>query len=166
MPGYVPARPAAGAIIATDWGQETHDRLYLPKGLVASGSALVLPSATATILDVRNLVSGNAAWLQPDNQTLKCPIGASGWYLAIAFVTVSGVPVGTYLRLTVLRNGGTYAGNSGAYIGIGTYLEATAWIQVNDGDTVSAQGWASAASSSWTVNRLALIRNANAPAST
>jgi hypothetical protein len=162
MPASIPTRPAAGAVIDTAWGQDVHDRVYTPKGITAAGTALLLPANTHTILNLSSRNTGNAAWLQPDNQSLKCPIGQSGYYQFEAFVSASSVGVGIGMQLRINRNGGVLVGNSTGAMGtIVTYLGASGIFSLADGDLLTLTGWCAAANASWSVQRFTVWRIAD-----
>jgi hypothetical protein len=160
MPATVPSRPAAGAVIATDWGQDMHDRMYLPKGVIANGTAVVLPANVLTNLNLSGRSAGNAAWTVGDGISLRVPVGQSGWFDIAAFLTVSAVAAGAYMRIGMYRGGSLLVGTS--VVTVGT---AVTWIafpagfwQGNDGDTFTMQGWCSVANASVSVGRLSIRR--------
>lgn len=162
MPASIPTRPAAGAVIDTAWGQDVHDRIYSPKGIIASGTAVVVPAATLTNLNLSVRSGGDPAWLVGDGISLRVPVGKSGWFACSVFVTISSAAAGVALRLGLYRNGSLMAGaNSNAIGTTVSWMAFPVYVQGSDGDTFTLQGYSSAANASFSVARLSIIRSSD-----
>lgn len=100
-----PDRPVDDAEIATDWGQEIHDRTFAPAGYEAHGSAVTVTTTVTQIpIDVADQDPGG--YLDLAANSAEIPADRAGLYLVIArFDSSSGVD-GDGVRVYVRRNGG------------------------------------------------------------
>jgi len=75
-------RPADGGPIATDWGQDVHDRVYDPKGdYSGSGTTLSLTTSVQKC-DIGDGIPGSpGGWLDASQDRLVVPSGEGGVYL-------------------------------------------------------------------------------------
>lgn len=108
----LPDRPVDGEDIATDWGQDVHDRVFAAKGCWLHGT---LQSVDATLekLNLDNADDDPGSWLDAANDRAEVPTGAEGLYhVSVDFNSVNGDD-GDLVRGFLYLNGA----NVGAAVG-------------------------------------------------
>lgn len=155
----VPDRPVTLTTIASEWGQEVHDRVFAPKGCKVSGTAITMAGAGAqSTLDLSTAVDDPGGWLGTDE--LVVPDEAEGLYtVSLRCNTVDGASDKTRIFLRV--NGAEVArgiednsGSTNVPLSVSTHLELVA----TDSIDVRAQQVGSGARADVRVVELSLIR--------
>jgi hypothetical protein len=80
----VPTRPSTGGPVESVWGQEVHDRIFLPAGGIFRGGAAVGVAPAKCKLTA---LSDPGGWLS-GGDTLVCPADAEGVYLVAASMRI------------------------------------------------------------------------------
>lgn len=107
----LPDRPVAGAEIATDWGQEIHDRVLAPKGVQAHGAAGRTVDTTPAGLDLDTADEDPGGWLV-GGDIVEVPTGAEGLYVINPHYYVTGGTTGQEIVATMALNGPVVTGTS------------------------------------------------------
>jgi hypothetical protein len=161
-----PSRPVSGEAIATDWGQEIHDRTFSPKGCRVHGGSVSM-GATAhslKILDLSSVDDDPGGWLDAANDRLEVPADAGGIYTVACLVRSGSGVDGELIRAFVYVNGSeaTRALEScetGVEITIA--LGAALHLALSPGDLITIRSYRVAgtgATPSCSVHGLSLIR--------
>lgn len=158
MPAVLPARPVAGAVVATDWGDEIHDRvLDKVSGTKYAGPATSLPSSawTALTLATRN---GGGTWLS-GTTLLQIPAGRSGLYLIAACGSIDGLAAGVSALVRLAWAGSSSPLAHPAIVaGRSAYWSGALIAALNDGHTFGVEINPSAAGGTGTVWRIVATR--------
>ncbi len=140
----LPTRPVAGAEIATEWGQEIHDRVLAPKGVIAHGAAGRTVSTTPAGLDLDTADSDPGGWLV-GGDIIEVPTGAEGLYLVNPSYYVTGGTTGQEIAATIALNGPIIAGVAIPCItSVSTQGNFSLVLTLAAGDQISAQARKSA----------------------
>lgn len=84
----LPDRPVDGAEIATEWGQEIHDRVFAPKGCILTGTAVSIADNTFAVIPLDNAADDPGGWHDATNDRAEVPVGAEGLYdMLVRFVS-------------------------------------------------------------------------------
>lgn len=153
----IPTRPVAGATVATAWGQDVHDRIYTPKGIIAWGPIVNAPADFAT-LAVDSVIAGSAALLVANQIVIPTALGGL-YHASLLFEARFGTAPGAdwWADLSDIANN--------PYIRIGNLKPAAniAWvagsavIPAPNGITLRVQ-WRGLVPTSVQVMRLSVIR--------
>lgn len=168
MPAVIPPKPVAGAMVDAAWGGDMHDRMYNPKGIVATGVNTTVAQGTNVLVDLSGTNSGNSAWHAGNVKELTCPVGHSGWYHCELFMqVVAGPAQGTPMRARILRDGGVMvAGGAPVISATGTtYLTVCGTFLIADGDVLTVDAFCPVAMTV-SIPRFSVLRAMNAVAST
>lgn len=90
----LPDRPVDGEDIATEWGQEIHDRVLAPKGVRAHGAGEQTVNTTIEKLNLDVADQDPGVWLDAANDRLVVPSGAEGLYVGTAVITFRNTNAG------------------------------------------------------------------------
>ena len=134
----IPTRPAAGADVETDWGQEIHDRVFAPKGTRVRGAATSVGS-TVEQLPLEEALDDPGGWHTPASHLVEVPTDGGGLYLVSLRVQADESDAVT--RFYLYLNGAAVTGQG--LIGEGsTSVAGTIFqpMELADGDQLTA--WA------------------------
>jgi hypothetical protein len=161
----MPTRPSGGGPIATDWGQDVHDRIFDPEGDRITSVTNITISTTNVKLDLGDGVPGSpGGWLDQANDRAVCPAGKGGVYYVVATVRAISIPLDNACRANVFKNGVSLDEMHCSIVGIGSgnaaYNHMCAWLQMAAGDylEVWANSTSAAGSQQARVNFLKLLR--------
>jgi hypothetical protein len=99
----LPDRPVDDAEIATDWGQEIHDRVFAPKGCVLAGGPVTLGDNTLDQIEIDTIGEDPGGWLV--DPYAEVPVGAEGLYSLSAAFQTDDLDSGASIRCYVQVNG-------------------------------------------------------------
>lgn len=154
----IPTRPASGAIVATAWGGDIHDRAFTPQGAQGSGAGLSVTTEAKLPLDTLGM--GNPAYLDVANSQLKVPANGAGLY-ALAY-TIGIASTALYVRARLFRNGAAFSGGGASFQGstsVTQYMGASLVLALSDLDTLEIRGSADAAdAATLTIVRFSIVR--------
>jgi hypothetical protein len=105
----VPARPVSGAVIASAWGTDVHDRIYTPKGVVVNGAQITNPT-NFNPLPIDAVLAGDAAYANLASDVIAIPAGRDGLYQCSALVTAVSLAAAEIAWVELLHNGTVIAG--------------------------------------------------------
>ncbi len=105
----LPDRPVDGAEIATDWGQEIHDRTFAPSGCQVHSSSAVSCGTTPTQLNLDVVDEDPGGFLVAASDRITIPTGREGLYqVFVQGNSVNGsAGSGFQTRCFLLKNGAT-----------------------------------------------------------
>lgn len=98
-----PDRPVDGAEIATDWGQEIHDRVFAPKGCILAGDPVTVADNTLVQIPITDAIEDPGGWLS--SPVAEVPTGGEGIYMGSMTFTTDDLDSGASLRCYVKVNG-------------------------------------------------------------
>jgi hypothetical protein len=101
----IPDRPVDYAEIATDWGQEIHDRTFAPKGCVLVGAGVSVADNTFVTIPITGAAEDPGGWYDAVNHRAEAPTGAEGLYVVSAVFQTDDLDSASSLRCYLYRNG-------------------------------------------------------------
>ena len=101
----VPDRPVDGAEIATDWGQEIHDRTFAPKGCLLAGAGVTVADNTFVNLPITSAIEDPGGWHDSVNDRAEVPPDAEGLYVFDSLFETDDLDSAASLRCYVYLNG-------------------------------------------------------------
>lgn len=106
----LPDRPADAEDIATDWGQEIHDRVFAPKGCLVHGGTVSSNISPVNTLPIDTADDDPGGWMDAANDRLVAPPGAEGLYILYCRATSTGGSTGDSVRVLLYVNGSFVVG--------------------------------------------------------
>jgi hypothetical protein len=135
----VPDRPVSGELIEAEWGQETHDATFSPKGARVHGTSSTLTGTTSVQLDLSTGDDDPGGWLGTDQ--IEVPTGADRLYLLSLRCTSTSGEDGTSVRVYVMVNGAEVARfQEDCDTGIQITINGTIELDLSAGDIVTIRG--------------------------
>ncbi len=105
----LPDRPVDGAEIATDWGQEIHDRVLAASGCDVWSSTANTVGGTINTLPLNMTHEDPGGYLVGASNRVDIPTGKEGLYLLIARLNAVNGATTTDTRGTIYLNGSEIA---------------------------------------------------------
>jgi hypothetical protein len=159
----IPDRPVDGAEIATEWGQEIHDRVFAPKGTnLRNTTGVTVADNTQVTLPITGVIDDPGGWYDSTNHRAEVPTDAEGLYILSAVFGTDDLDEASECRGYVLVNGALAFMATGAGEGAtALQIPVVGLLVVSAGDqiTLAARKIGTAgASITVTLRSLALIR--------
>lgn len=154
----IPDRPVSGATIEAEWGQETHDATFSPKGTRVHGTSTTLTLTTSYQLDLSTGDDDPGGWLGSDQ--IEVPSGADRLYLLSVRCTSTTGETGTSVRIYVMLNGSEFCRfQEDCDTGVQISITGTVEMDLSAGDIITIRGQriGSTPAPQVTVARLSLI---------
>ncbi len=104
----LPTRPVDGAEIATDWGQEIHDRVFAPSGCEVHGATNTSVGTSFSKMTLATVDDDPGGFLDAANNQIEIPTDKEGLYTLFSeFNTVNGSAGAGFGTRAALRLNGT-----------------------------------------------------------
>lgn len=160
----IPDRPVDGAEIATEWGQEIHDRVFAPRGCLVHGSSGVSCPNTGALVTVPVTTADDdpGGWLDAAHDRIEAPVGGEGLYTYSARWTTDNLNEADEIRVYLQVNGSSVdrATESGEG-STGIDLSVAGVVVLAAGDQISAKAkkiGSAGAAVTLTLARLTVVR--------
>lgn len=101
----VPDCPIDGAEIATEWGQEIHDRTFAPKGCLLAGAGVTVADNTFVNVPITSAIEDPGGWYDSGAHLAEVPPDAEGLYIFDALFQTDNLDSAASLRCYVYLNG-------------------------------------------------------------
>jgi hypothetical protein len=159
----IPDRPVDGAEIATEWGQEIHDRTFAPKGTnLRNTTGVTVADNTQVALPITGVIDDPGGWYDSTNHRAEAPADAEGLYICSVVFGTDDLDEASEVRGYVEVNGAlafmtTEAGQGTTAI----QMAAVALLVIAAGDQITCAArkiGTAGASITVTLRSLSLIR--------